>query len=306
MRWCVLPPNWRLRLRAFSWTTRRRITKAIQSVINQVDVLSVEPVRREDEDHGLEQAASLSGARIGRQGRDQVGQSGEFLRPVAGGDETGAAAAGRGGPLQLDRSVLDAAAKDPAIKQTLIETAVAADSELISPFFQWKYNGRPAGNGWNSPVNNAQWGTDYLNRTGTAKSNMYDNQPEETKYIYTRLRQPGQQLDGQNNYTRSLSPKVRCLRSRASGRSPCTTSYHLFNPNPLDRYSLGTKNKAFLKYNADGSLTLYLGANRPAKTRKPTGYRRRTVRSRCTFALTGPTSHPRRYLDAAPNVEWVK
>ena len=29
----------------------------------------------------------------------------------------------------------------------------------------------------------------------------------------------------------------------------------LFNPNPLKRYSLGTKNKD-LKYNADGSLTL--------------------------------------------------
>jgi hypothetical protein len=33
---------------------------------------------------------------------------------------------------------------------------------------------------------------------------------------------------------------------------------HLFNPNPLKRYSLGTKNKT-LKYNADGSLTLYAG-----------------------------------------------
>jgi len=67
-------------------------------------------------------------------------------------------------------SVLDAAAKDPAIKQTLTETAVAAERELIPPFFQWRYNGCPAGNGWNSPINNAKWGTDYLNRTATAKS----------------------------------------------------------------------------------------------------------------------------------------
>jgi hypothetical protein len=76
-------------------------------------------------------------------------------------------------------SVIDAAAKDPEIKKTLVEAAAAAESEIITPFLQWRYNGRPAGNGWNSPVNNAEWGTDYLNRTATAKSNIYDNRPEE-------------------------------------------------------------------------------------------------------------------------------
>ena len=50
-------------------------------------------------------------------------------------------------------------------------------------------------------MNNAKWGTDYLNRTGTAKSNMYDNRPEETKYIYTDDDSQGKQLNGQNTYT---------------------------------------------------------------------------------------------------------
>jgi len=98
-------------------------------------------------------------------------------------------------------SVLDAADKNPEVKKTLTETARACERELIDPFFQWHYNGRPAGNGWNSPVNNAKWGTDYLNRTGTAKSNMYDNRPEETKYIYTDNDSQGKQLAGQNTYT---------------------------------------------------------------------------------------------------------
>ena len=40
-------------------------------------------------------------------------------------------------------SVLEAAAKDPRIKQTLTETAAAAEREIIDPFFQWRYNGRP-------------------------------------------------------------------------------------------------------------------------------------------------------------------
>jgi len=38
--------------------------------------------------------------------------------------------------------------------------------------------------------------------------------------------------------------------------------YHLFEPNTLNRFSLGTKNKS-LKYNADGSLTLYASAKSP-------------------------------------------
>ena len=59
-------------------------------------------------------------------------------------------------------SVLEAAANDPEIKKTLKETAAQVESEMITPLLQWRLNGRAAGNGWNSPVNNAEWGTDYL------------------------------------------------------------------------------------------------------------------------------------------------
>jgi hypothetical protein len=163
-------------------------------------------------------------------------------------------------------SVLEAAAKDPEIKTTLKETAIAAEREMITPLLQWRYNGRSAGNGWNSPVNNAQWGTDYLNRTGTAKSNMYDNRPEETKYIYTENDSHGKQLNGKNT----------CAITFANGQVPPVKGFwsltlyneeHFFNPNALGRYSLGTKNKT-LKYNTDGSLTLYAGAKSPGKDRE--------------------------------------
>ena len=99
-----------------------------------------------------------------------------------------------------NNSLLNAAANDPEIKNTLKKTAAQVESEMITPFLQWRLNGRAAGNGWNSPVNNAEWGTDYLNRTGTSKSNMYDNRPEETKYIYTDDDSQGEQLNGQNTY----------------------------------------------------------------------------------------------------------
>jgi hypothetical protein len=164
-------------------------------------------------------------------------------------------------------SVLDAAAKDPEIMKTLKETAVTAESEMITPFLQWRYNGRSAGNGWNSPVNNAQWGTDYLNRTGTAKSNMYDNRPEETKYIYTDNDSQGKQLDGRNTYAITFA-KGRVPPVKGFWSLTLYNAEHFFHANPLNRYSLGTKNSKALKYNADGSLTLYAGTKSPGQDKE--------------------------------------
>jgi hypothetical protein len=158
-------------------------------------------------------------------------------------------------------SVLNAAASDPAIKQTLKETAVATENELFNSFLQWKYVGRPAGNGWNSPINNAEWGTDYLTRAATAKSNILDNKPEETKYFYRDLDSKGQQLHGKGLYAITFAkgqlPPVKGFWSLT-----LYNNEHFFNKNPLNRYSLGTKNQT-LKYNPDGSLTLYAGAKSP-------------------------------------------
>jgi len=139
-------------------------------------------------------------------------------------------------------SVLDAAAKDPKIIQTLKETAVAAEREMIDPFLQWRYNGRAAGNGWNSPVNNAEWGTDYLNRTATAKSNMFDNLPTETKYIYTDDDSQGKQLRGENSYSITF-PKGQLPPVKGFWSMTLYNEVHFFNPNPLKRYSLGTKTR---------------------------------------------------------------
>lgn len=156
---------------------------------------------------------------------------------------------------QTIQSVLDAAAKEPKVKDTLVATAVAAENDLIKPLFEFHNNGRPVGNGWNSPPNGARWGNDYLSRAATAKSNMYDNAPEETRYIYTDFDSSGKRLNGNNPYTVTFAkdavPPVNGFWSLT-----VYNKEHLFNPNPLQRYSLGTKSKS-LKYNADGSLTLY-------------------------------------------------
>ncbi len=159
------------------------------------------------------------------------------------------------------RLLMDAAAKDPELRKVLVQTAIETEEKVIHPFFQWKYNGRPAGNGWNRSTNNAQFGIDYYNRTGTAKSNMFDNRPTETQYFYTDNDGAGAPLTGAGNYEISF----------AKGQEPPVNGFwsltlyndkHLFHANSVKRYSLGTKNKN-LKRNADGSLTLYAGASSP-------------------------------------------
>jgi hypothetical protein len=164
------------------------------------------------------------------------------------------------------RQLLNAAKADPAIARLLTETAVAAEHDVVAPFFQWRHNGVPAGNNWNRSKHNAEFGVDYFDRLGTAKSNMFDNRPSETQYFYTYRDAAGAQLHGANAYAVTFpanqTPPVRGFWSLT-----LYNDKHLFHPNPLNRYSLGTKNQT-LKRNADGSLTLYAGRKSPGPGRE--------------------------------------
>jgi hypothetical protein len=164
------------------------------------------------------------------------------------------------------RQLMTAAKADPEIKKAIDEAAVETERDVIAKFHKWKHNGTPAGNNWNRSTNNAQWGLDYFNRAGTSKSNMFDNKPNETQYFYTDFDGMGAQLDGKNSYSVTFP----------AGQTPPVNGFwsltlyndkHLFNANPLKRYSLGTKNKT-LKYNADGSLTLYAGKKSPGANKE--------------------------------------
>ena len=137
---------------------------------------------------------------------------------------------------------------------------------MVRPLFRWQHDGRPTGNGWNSPVNSARWGTDYLNRTATAKSNIFENRPRETKYIYRDHDSAGQQLHGKNLYTITF-PKGQLPPVKGFWSLTLYNDHHFFHPNALNRYSLGTKSK-LLQYNQDGSLTLYFGAKSPGKSKE--------------------------------------
>ena len=153
------------------------------------------------------------------------------------------------------------------------------------PFFEWKRNGRPAGQ-WLEPLHQQRaLRHDYYNRTGTAKSNMFDNKPTETQYFYTDDDSAGARLDGNHNYEVAFAP----------GQEPPVSGFwsmtlyndeHFFHPNDLKRYSLGTKNKNLRKA-ADGSLTLYVGAKSPGADKETNWLPAPKGHSRSTSAPTG-------------------
>ena len=161
------------------------------------------------------------------------------------------------------KSVWDAAEKNPETKKVLVESFTAANAELVQPLFGFQYNGRPVGNGWTVPENASAWGTDYLNRTAISKSSMYQNTSAETQYNLRELDADGKPLDGNSSYSVTF-PKGQVPPVKGFWSLTLYNEVKLFHPNPLQRFSLGTKNKT-LKYATDGSLTLYMGAKSPGQ-----------------------------------------
>ncbi|WP_201743658.1 DUF1254 domain-containing protein [Roseiconus nitratireducens] len=157
--------------------------------------------------------------------------------------------------------VLDAAKDDPKLQQALTDTAIATEAEIINPMFEFRNNGVEAGNGWRTQKNAARFGFGYFQRTATAKGNMFSNVPDETMYFGADFDSEGQRLHGSKSYTVTF-PKGAVPPVKGFWSLTLYNAQHFFNPNKLNRYSLGTKNKQ-LKTGEDGSLTIYVQADHP-------------------------------------------
>src|SRR5215467_6127791 len=164
---------------------------------------------------------------------------------------------------QQCRAVLAAAQKDERLKAAFNEAVASADADLVGPLFQFRNYGLPLPGNWTTQKNGAEFGTDYFTRTAVAKSNILVNRPNETKYFYQDLDSDGGRLNGAHNYTVTFAkgelPPVQGFWSLT-----LYNEHHFFHPNDLKRYSLGTKNTSTLRYNEDGSLTLYVSAKAPS------------------------------------------
>jgi hypothetical protein len=164
------------------------------------------------------------------------------------------------------RAILDAAQKDPKLHAALVAAANDAEKNIVAPLLQFHNYGIPLPHNWTTQNNGAQFGTDYYTRTAVAKSNIFVNSPNETKYFYQDLDDNGAQLNGNSNYTVTFAP----------GRLPPVKGFwsltlynesHFFEPNAIRRYSVGTKNKTLIT-GPDGSLTIYVQSTPPEGDKK--------------------------------------
>lgn len=161
------------------------------------------------------------------------------------------------------RNLLQAASKDPHIKEVLKQAAIDAEIDLLTPVFQFHNFGKPVAYHWTTISNGADFGKDYFTRTAAAKANIFVNAEKETKYFYQDLDVEGLRLNGKNSYTLTF-PKGQTPPVNGFWSVTLYNENHFFAPNELNRYSLGTKSKN-LKYGADGSLTLYVQATAPSE-----------------------------------------
>lgn len=105
---------------------------------------------------------------------------------------------------------------------------------------------------------------DWLLRAAAAKGGIYGNDAIEAMYPMTRVDATGAQLDGsKHNYTLTFPagqlPPVQAFWSVTmyDGKS------QLLIENPLNRYLINSPMLPNLKFNADGSLTLYIQKDNP-------------------------------------------
>jgi len=159
-------------------------------------------------------------------------------------------------------ALLETIQTGPEWKALATQCAVTAESDLITPLFEFVNVGYPVRDNWTTQRNGAAFGTDYLTRAACAKSNIFVNQPRETRYFYLDLDTDGERLDGSNSYIISFAkgelPPVKGFWSLTTYNGE-----HFFAPNPINRYSVGTKNEE-LKVAADGSLTIYVQSSATA------------------------------------------
>lgn len=153
------------------------------------------------------------------------------------------------------------AGEDPNLRAAILDEAARTENDVIAPLFEFRNYGVELPGNWTTVDNNANFGTDYLTRTAIARSNIFTNALQETRYFYLDLDADGKRLTGANQYSVTFAADA---LPPALGFWSLTVynAQHFFENNSIDRYSIGTKTPD-LHFRADGSLTIDVSTERP-------------------------------------------
>ncbi|GLZ84292.1 hypothetical protein Pres01_03430 [Metapseudomonas resinovorans] len=119
-------------------------------------------------------------------------------------------------------------------------------------------------NGWVRPAVSGNYGSDYLTRTLVNLGGIWANNQQEVNYFRGAVDSQGEVLDGSRSYSLTFPREQLPSGFARYFWSITATDAKTFKvlPNAQGRFLLN--NQSALRYNQDGSLTLYFGPQPPA------------------------------------------
>src|SRR5262245_6278597 len=155
----------------------------------------------------------------------------------------------------------DASKLDPAVARGLAKAPKPAQEKIMGHF----KTGGTVENGWLFTTRAGVYGTEYLQRAFITAIGLGANRPQDAVYPTSTEDADGKKYSGANKYVihfdKGKTPPVNAFWS--------ITMYdagYFFVDNPLNKYTVSPRND--LKYNADGSLDLYIQNASPGKDRE--------------------------------------
>jgi hypothetical protein len=162
---------------------------------------------------------------------------------------------------------LDVDQLDEATKRGLARAAVDGSNLLDAALRQGARQKNV--NGWKFPppdMGRAGDKDDFLLRAALqSKWGIVANDPAEAIYLNTSIDPEGQQLTGANQYVMHFPPGG-LPEVKAFWSITLYDAKHNLVANPIKRYALGDRDK--LKFNADGSLDIYIQNQSPGKDKE--------------------------------------
>lgn len=161
-----------------------------------------------------------------------------------------------------DRQAFSYGRLSPAVQQALTDAQPLAGRRIADGLSRL---GTPI-NGWNTVLSGiGTYGTDYLRRASIAYAGLGAPTPEDVLYPVTVADSKGRLLDSGEDYVLHFD-KGQLPPANAFWSLHVYNDKHAFGENPANRYALRSTDG--LKYNADGSLDVYIQRRDPGDSRR--------------------------------------
>lgn len=155
----------------------------------------------------------------------------------------------------------DSAKLDPAVAKGIAKAPKVAFEKIMAHF---KEAGKVE-NGWTFAPKTGLYGTDYLQRALITAIGLGANRPQDAVYPTSEAGADGKKYSGADKYVMHF-PKGQTPPVNAFWSITMYDEKYFFVENPLNKYTVSPRNA--LKYNADGSLDVYIQNESPGKERE--------------------------------------